>query len=156
MESRLYTCPRCGKSVKSTSGLTRHVNTCKILVTLPSCQPSTPAPILEYNTINHPDLPSDYFEEDISPRASNNDEEEIRLADTMGNNDENSRPADIDKQRPTTPNLISRNGLLRELSRNFREVTFSESKFPVGTPVLDTRYVHPRIRSNNPFYLFND
>ncbi len=67
------------------------------LVTLPSCQPSTPAPILEHNTTNHPDLPSDYFEEDISPAASNNNKEEIRTADTTGNDDENSRPADIDK-----------------------------------------------------------
>ncbi len=97
MESRLYACPRYGKGVKSTSGLTRHVNACKIPVTLPSCQPSTPAPILDYNTTNHPDLPSDYFEEDISPGASNNDEEEIRPADITGNDDENSRPADIDQ-----------------------------------------------------------
>ncbi len=104
MESRLYACPRCGKGVKSTSGLTRHVNACKIPVTLPSCQPSTPAPILEHNTTNHPDLPSDYFEEDISPGASNNDDEKIRPADTTGNDNKNSRPVNIDKQRPTTPN----------------------------------------------------
>ncbi len=148
--------PRCEKGVKSTSHLTRYVNACKIPVTLPNCQPSTPAPILEHNTTNHPDLPSDYFEEDISPETSNNDEEEIRLADTMGNDDENSRPADIDEQRPTTPNWTPRNGRLSESSRNFREVTFSKSKFPVGTPVSDTRYVHPGSRSNNPFHLFND
>ncbi len=33
---------------------------------------------------------------------------------------------------------------------------FSESEFPVGTPVSDTRYIHLRSRSNNPFYPFND
>ncbi len=97
MESRLYTCPRCGKGVQSTSGLTRHVNACKIPVTLPSCQLSTPASILEYNTTNHLDLLSDYFEEDISPGALNNNKEEIRSVDTTSNDDENSRPADIDK-----------------------------------------------------------
>ncbi len=104
MESRLYTCPRFGKDVKSTSGLTRHVNACKIPITLPSCQSSTPTLILEYNMTNHPDLPSDYFKKDISPEESNNNKEVIRPADTTGNDDENSRPADIDKQRPTTPN----------------------------------------------------
>ncbi len=97
MDSGSYAYPRFRKGVKSTSSLTKHVKACKIPVTLPSCQPSTPAPILDYNTTNHPDLPSDYFEEDISPGASNNDKKEIRLPDTMGNDDENSRPADIDQ-----------------------------------------------------------
>ncbi len=156
MESRLYVCPRCGKGVKSTSGLTRHVNSCKIPVTLPSCQPFTPVPILEHNTTNHLGLPSDYFEEDISPGVSNNDEEEIKPADTIDNDDENSRPADIDEQRPITPNWIPQNGLLSESSRNFREVMLCESEFPVGTPVSDTRYMHPGSRSNNPFYPFNN
>ncbi len=142
MESRLYACPRCGKSVKSINGLTKHVNACKILVTLPSCQTFILAPILKYKMTNHPDLLSDYFEEDISPEASNNHEEEIRLADIIGNDDKNSRPMDIDKQRPTTPNWIPRNGLLSELSQNFREVIFSEFKFLVSTSVSDTSYVH--------------
>ncbi len=136
--------------------MTRYVNACKIPVTLPICQPSTPAPILEHNTTNHPDLLSDYFEEDISPGASNNDKKEIRPADITDNDDGNSRPADIDEQSPTTPNWTPRNGLLSESSRNFRKVTFSESEFPVGTPVSDTRYVHPGSRSNNPFHSFND
>ncbi len=156
MESRLYSCPRYGKSVKFTSGLIRYVNACKIPVTLPSCQHYTPALILEYNTTNHLDLPSDYFAEDISPGASNNNKEEIRPADITDNDDENSRPANIDKKRPTTPNWTSRNGLLSELSQNFREVTFSKSEFPIGTPVSDTRYVHHGSQSNNPFHLFND
>ncbi len=136
--------------------MTRHINAYKIPVTLPSCQPSTPAPILEYNTINHPDLPRDYFEEDISPGASNNDKEKIRPANTTGNDDENSRPTDIDKQRPITPNCKTQNRLLSELSWNFREVIFGESKFLVSTSVLDTKYMHHRSRSNNLFHPFND
>ena len=100
MESRLYTYPRCGKGVKSTSGLTRHVNACKIPITLPSRQPSKPTAILEDNTTNRPDLPSDN-EEGISPGVSNHGEEGIRPA---GNDDEDIRPANIDQQRPTTPN----------------------------------------------------
>ena len=106
MESRLYVYPRCRKDVKSTSGLTRHINSCKILITLPSHQPSTLAPILEYNTTNHPDFLSDKFEENISPGVPNNNNEKIRLADITNNVNENSRPANIDEQRPTTLNWI--------------------------------------------------
>ncbi len=156
MEFRLYTCPRCGKDIKSTSGLTRHVNTCKIPITLSSCQLSIPISILEYNTTNHPDLPSNNFEEDVSLGTSNNDEEKIKPVDITGNDDKNSRPTDIDKQRPTTPNWTPWNGLLSKSSWNFREVMFSESEFPVDTPVLDTRYVHPENWSSNLFYPFND
>ena len=127
----------------STSSLIGHVNSYKILITLPSRLPSTPAPIFEYNITNHPNLPSDNFKEDMSLRVPNNNKEEIRLADTISSFNRYSKPANIDKERPTTPNWISQNVLLSELSRNFREVTFSESEFPVGTLVLDTRYVHP-------------
>lgn len=74
MESRLYRCSRYRKSVKSTNDFTRHTNACKILITLLNCQPSTPALILKYNTINHPDLLSDNFIENINLRASNNNE----------------------------------------------------------------------------------
>ncbi len=153
MESRLYACPRCRKSVKSTSCLTRHVNACKIPITLLSCQPLEPTVILKDNTTNRPDLPSDNNEESISPGASNHGEERTKLA---GNNNEDIRPADIDQLRPTTPNWTPWNGLLSQSSQNFREVTFSESEFPVGTPVLDTRYKHPGSQNNNPFYPFND
>ncbi len=155
MESRLYICPRCGKGVKSTSGLIRYVNVYKIPITLPSCQLSTPAPILEYNMTNYPNSSSDYFKKDVSLETSKNNEEEIRPAHITHNDNENSRPPDIDKQRPTIPNWIPRNGLLSELSRNFREVTFSESEFSIGTPVSDTRYVHPGSQNSNLFYPFN-
>jgi Plavaka transposase len=155
MESRSYACPRCGKGVKSTSGLTRHVNACKIPITLPSRQPSTLAPILEYNTTNYPDLPLDNFEKDNSLGASNNGEERIRPAD-IDNDEEDIRPADLDEQRPATPNWRPRNGLLSESSSTFREVTFSESEFPAGIPVSDTQYEHPGSQNNNPFCPFND
>ena len=105
MESRLYTCLRCGKSVKSTSGWTRYVNACKIPLTLPSCQPLNPKPVLDDNTTNLLDLPSDNNEENISPRALNNGKKSIRLAD-MDNNKEDIKPANIDKQKPATPNWI--------------------------------------------------
>lgn len=55
----------------------------------------------------HSNLSSSNFEEDISPKVSNNGEEKIRLADTTGNDNENSRPADINEQRSIIPNWIS-------------------------------------------------
>ena len=32
---------------------------------------------------------------------------------------------------------------------------FNKSEFPADTPVLDTRYEHPRSQNNNLFYPFN-
>ncbi len=82
MESRLYACRRREKSVKSTSGLTRHVNAYKILITLPNCQPSKPTAISEDNTTNCPDMPSDNNEESISLEISNRGKEGTRLVVT--------------------------------------------------------------------------
>ena len=100
-------------------------------------------------------MPSDNFEKNISPRASNNGKERIRPAD-INNNEKSIKPADLNKQRPATPNWRPQNGLLSESSSTFKEVTFSESEFPAGTPVSDTQYEHPGSQNNNPFYPFND
>lgn len=97
-------CLRDRNDVRSTSGLTRHINACKILITLLRHQLSTLALILKYNIINYSDLPSDNFGEDINPGASNNDEKEIRLVNTMENDNKNSKHMDIDQQKPITPN----------------------------------------------------
>ncbi len=91
---------------------------------------------------NCPDLPLNNNKKSISPGALNHGEKEIR---PVGNDNENIKPMDINQQRPTTLNWTSRNRLWSELSRNFREVTFSESELLVNTSVLDTRYEHPRI-----------
>ena len=96
MEFKSYTCPSCKKHVKSTSGLTRYINICKIPIILPSYQSSILALILDYNTTNHLDLPSNNFEKNISPGTSNNGKKRIRLVD-KNNNKKDIRPADIDK-----------------------------------------------------------
>ena len=138
MESRLYMYPRCGKGVKSTSGLTRHVNACKIPISLPCCQSSNPDPVLDYNTINPLDLPSDNNKEGITPEVSNHGDLEGTKPANISSNEEDIRPADIDKQKPATLNWTPQNELLSELSSTFREITFSESEFPASTPVSDT------------------
>ena len=97
MESRLYVCPRYGKGVKSISGLTKYVNACKILISLPCCQSSNPDPVLDYNKTNLLNLPSDNNKESITPEVSNHsDSEETRPAN-IGNNKEDIRLVDIDK-----------------------------------------------------------
>ena len=97
IESILYMCLRYGKGVKSTSGLTRHINVCKIPISLPCCQLSNPDLVLDYNTTNPLDLPLDHNQKGITPEVSNHgDLEGIRLAN-IGNNKKDIRSADIDK-----------------------------------------------------------
>lgn len=69
-----------------------------------SCQLSTLALILEYNTINHSELLSDNFDKDISLGVSNNNKEEIKTIHIKDNDYKNSRPVDINKQRLITLN----------------------------------------------------
>ena len=104
MKSRLYVCPRCGKGVKSISGLTRHVNACKIPISLPCRQLSNLDPALNYNTTNPLDLPSDNNKESITPEVSNHGDSERTRPANIRNDEEDIRPANIDKQRPATPN----------------------------------------------------
>lgn len=103
MKSRLYLRSRYKKSVKSTNGLTRYVNICKISNFLPYCQFLNLKPVLDYNIINLLDLPSDNYKYNISLIRSNNNEKKIRLAD-IDNNEEDIRLIDIDKQRLATLN----------------------------------------------------
>lgn len=155
MQSKSYAYPRYRKDVKSTSSLTRHINSCKISITLLSHHFSKAIAILEYNVTNSPDLLSKNNEEDISLRVSKNGEEEIRSANTTGNNDENIEPIDIDQQRPTIPNSTPQNKLLGELSRNFKEITFGKPNFLVNISVFDIRFIYPESLNNNVFYPFN-
>lgn len=84
--------------IESIINLTKHVNICKILITLPSCLLSKLIIILKYNTSNLLDLPSNNGERNIGPGIYNNDNKRIRLklANITNNNNR-----DIDQQRQT-------------------------------------------------------
>lgn len=96
MESRLYICSRCGKVVKSTSGILKHDIVCKISIFLLYCQTLNPEPVLDYNTIHLLNLPSNNNKEDIKQVVLDNHNKKIRPAD-MDDNKKNISPADIDK-----------------------------------------------------------
>lgn len=88
-------CPRCGKVIKSTSGLSRHLNFCKILITLPSYQSSKLAELLKYHITNPPNLPSDNNKEDINLKTFNNGNKKIRFR--PANTTSSSNNKDIDQ-----------------------------------------------------------
>ena len=88
-------------------------------------------------------MPSNYFEKDISLKASNNGKKKI------------SGLKDRNKSRLTTSNSRFQNRLLSKLSSNFREMTFNESKFPASTPVSDIQFECTCSQNNHPFYCFN-
>ena len=138
MESRIYVCRRCEKGIKSTNGLTRYINACKIPISLPCCQLSNSDLVLNYNMTNPLSLPSDNNKESITSKVSNNNDSERTRPANIGNDQEDIRPADIDKQRSATPSWTPQNKLLSELFSTFREVTFSKLKFPTSTPISNT------------------
>lgn len=69
--------------------MTKYFNTCKISITLPSCQLSKLATILEYNIINFPDLLSNKNEGDIGLGALNNNDKKIKLGLKNGTGNDN-------------------------------------------------------------------
>ena len=73
----------------------------------------------------------------------------------VSNNDNDIRPANINKYRLTNPNLTSLNRQLRELSWNFQEVIFYKLQFLIGIQVLYTRYEYSESQNYNLFSFFN-
>lgn len=57
----------------------KYVNTCKILIILPTYQPSNSALILEYNITNHLNFSLNNSKKDISPRVSNSGEKKNQI-----------------------------------------------------------------------------
>lgn len=148
MKSKLYRCWRYAKYVKSTSDLTRHINTWKILITLPYYQVSK----LELLLL---DLPSDNNKKNFKQVISNNIKKKIRPAD-IKNNNKDIKLANVNKQRPADSNLMPWNRLLSKSSLMFGEIIFRKSEFWSGTLVLDIEYEHFESQNNNLFDPFSD
>lgn len=124
---------RYKKAVKSTNGLIKHVNACKILVALPSHPFLKLKQALEYNNTSNP------------------------LNVLLDNNKKNLRLININEQKlATLSNSMSQNRLLSKLSSTFREVTFNKSEFLADILILKTKYKHPRSQKKDLYYRFND
>ena len=101
-------------------------------------------------------MPLKSNKENITSEVSNYGNSKKTRPTNIGNNKKDIKPADIDKQKLATLNLIPWIKLLSELSSTFKEVTFSESEFLAGILVFDTQYKYPWSQNNNLFYLFNN
>ncbi len=133
--------------MKSTSGLTRHLNACTNL--LLRIQPNQNTSMLIED-----DDASDYFmhheEEEYPP---SNEEQKIRenQKDLIG------QILDNKSLRDMLPRHTPQAGLLEsELSSSLREVRFSNQEFIASTPVSNIKYNHFGFQNNNPFYPFHD
>lgn len=103
MKFRLYKYPRCEKVVKSIGGLTKYINTSKILIFLLCYKLSNFELVLDYNLTISLNLPSDNNKNNIRSIVSNNDNKKIRPAEIDINKKE-IRPADMNKQKPAISN----------------------------------------------------
>ncbi len=136
MFTKLYSCLICGKGVKSTSGLTRHLNTCKGHL--------YPKPQL----LNEPPRHESHNEEDV---LGGNWEDESDLLDkTVTTATANGIP-ETPTEDTSQKELFASESLLA-----LREEQFSSHEFSAGTPISDKKYKHPRSKYKNSFYPFND
>lgn len=120
MSIKPYLYPRCGKSTKSTSGLTNYLNTCKGQIYPKSLR----------------DISLDYYnKEDISSENL-----EDYKSDLLGKTNNNATANGIfEKSIGHTP---CKKVLVSEFLLAWRKEWFSNHDFPIGTPILDKKYRH--------------
>ena len=122
--AKQYSCPRCGKGTKSTSGLTRHLNAC-----------TKEVPQTAHLHKLHDD-PVDTSDGDLEDGSQLLDETNYTVRDAT------------DSPTERTP----RDGLLASESLSLlREKWFTGKKFPAGTPVSDIKYNYLRLKHQNSF-----
>ena len=124
-----YSCPRCEKGTKSTSGLIRHLNACTKKV------PQTAHLHKLYND------PVDISDGDLEDGSQLLDETNYTIRDTT----------DSPTERTPWDGL-----LVSESSSSLREEWFTGKEFLAGILVSDIKYNHPGLKHQNSFYPFND
>ncbi len=148
MTTRNNPCPGCGKRMKLTYGLTRHMNTCTSQQDLSICmhKQDTPIPRENDNASGnfgpHEDEESTLKEQDI--------EEDHRNLVGKSSDTESYTSDDLSRHTPQAGLLGS------ESSSSLREVRFSDQKFAAGTPVSNIKYNHPGFQNDNPFLPFHN
>ncbi len=136
--------------MKSTYGLTRHMNTCTSQQVLPvRMQSKQHVPIPEED-----DNASENFgphEDEESPLEEKDIEGDHRNSVGECSSNAGSRARDGLSERTPQAGLLG-----SKSSSSLREVRFSDQEFAAGTPVSNIKYNHPGFQNNNPFYLFHD
>ena len=124
-----YSCLRCGKGIKSTSKLTKHLNTC-----------TKEVPQTAHLHKLHDD-PVDTSDGDL--------EDGSQLMDKI--NYTRRDATDLPTRRTPWDGLLASESLLL-----LREEWFTGKEFPAGTPVSNIKYNHPGLKYQKSFYPFND
>ena len=127
--AKQYSCPKCGKEIKSTSGLKRHLNVY-----------TKEIPQTAHLHKLHDD-PVDTLDGDLEDGSQVLDKTNYTVRDATN----------LPTKR--TP----RDGLLTSESlSSLREKLFTGKEFPAGIPVSDIKYNHLGLKHQNSFYPFND
>ena len=133
LATKNYTYPQYGKKMKSTSGLTRHLNA---YTSLPlHILPNRNSPMLAEN-----DDASDYFmhqEEEEYPLGNKKQNVKKDYRDLVGESSDNKRVKKMLLGHTLQDRLLE-----SELSSSLREMRFSEQEFPAYTPISDIKYNH--------------
>ena len=135
--------------MKSTGGLTKHMNSCTsqiIQQVLPTrMQPEQDMPMPGEDD-NASDNFGPYEDERSTPKAQDIEGDH---RDSVGESSDTGSRARAGR----TP----QDGLLgSESSSSLTEVRFSEQEFPAGTPVSNIKYDHPGSQNDNLFYPFHN
>ena len=149
LSTRVYPCLRCGKRIKLTGRLTRHMNLCtsQIIqqILLIRMQPKQDMPMPgEDNNLSDNFRP--YKDERSIPKVQDIEKDHKNLIDKSSDTKSHARA------EPTPQDEL----LGSESSSSLREVRFSEQEFPAGTPVSNINYNHPGLQNLNLFYPFHN
>ena len=127
--AKQYSCPRCGKRTKSTSGLTRYLNACTKEI---------------YRTAHFYKL-----YDDLVDTSDGNLEDGSQLLDKT--NYTIRDVTDLPTEKTPRDRLLA-----SESSSLLREEWFIRNKFSAGTLSSDIKYNHSGLKHQNSFYLFNN
>ncbi len=139
----------CGKKIKLTHGLTKHMNTCTSQQVFPiymQLKQDTLIPREDDNALGNFRLneneKSPLEEQDIERDHKNLVSERSDIGSCAR-----------DSLSKHTPQARLRGS---ELSSSLIKVGFSDQKFVVGKPVPNIKYNYPKFQNDNPFYPFHN
>ena len=134
--AKKYSCLKYGKRTKSTSGLTRYLNAC-----IKKVPQTVPLPIYHKLHNDKKDILDGDLEENLEDGSEMLDKTNYTIRDVTYS------PT---KNKPWDGLLASK--FLSLLGEEW----FTRNEFPVGIPISNIKYNHPKVKHQNSFYPFND